>query len=74
MYLFTLTQISYSWVCCRLVKTSTRYNTKKAETAAKVAVSLETGFHGRLRIATATGLQKQSVGFSHGSGEAICAP
>lgn len=47
-----------------LVKTSTGYNTKKVETAAKVSVSLETEFHGRLRITTATRLQKQSVGFS----------
>lgn len=46
------------------LKTSTRYNTKKVETAAKVSVSLEMEFHGRLRITTATRLQKQSMGFS----------
>lgn len=47
-----------------LMKTSTRYNTKKVETAAKVSVSLEMEFHGRLRITTATRLQKQFVGCS----------
>lgn len=47
-----------------LMKTSTRYTTKKVETAAKVSVSLEKEFHGRLRITTATRLQKQSVGCS----------
>ncbi|XP_077761531.1 uncharacterized protein LOC144318444 [Canis aureus] len=52
------------WLATSLVKTSTRYSTKKVETAAKVSVSLEMEFHGRLRITTATRLQKQSVGFS----------
>lgn len=39
-------------------------DTEKVETAAKVSVSLEVEFHGRLRITTATRLQKQSMGFS----------